>query len=80
MERYREVAHVPSGKPRPSWPSFCEGGALHPTLATSMNVFELTRALIDIDSVTPNEEQVGVFLADHLSQAGRPHRRSRRAN
>lgn len=32
-----------------------------------MNVFELTRALIDIDSVTPNEEQVGVFLADHLS-------------
>lgn len=32
-----------------------------------MNVFELTRALIDIDSVTPNEEQVGVFLFDHLS-------------
>ncbi len=27
-----------------------------------MNAFELTRALIDIDSVTPNEEQVGVFL------------------
>lgn len=32
-----------------------------------MNVFELTRALVDIDSVTPNEEQVGVFLADYLS-------------
>jgi acetylornithine deacetylase len=33
-----------------------------------MNVFELTRALIDIDSVTPNEERVGVFLFDHLSR------------
>ena len=32
-----------------------------------MNAFELTRALIDIDSVTPNEEQVGVYLADYLS-------------
>ena len=31
-----------------------------------MNVFELTRALVDIDSVTPNEERVGVFLADYL--------------
>jgi acetylornithine deacetylase len=32
-----------------------------------MNVFELTRALVDIDSVTPNEEAVGVYLAEHLS-------------
>src|ERR1700733_6172828 len=32
-----------------------------------MNALELTRALIDIDSVTPNEEQVGVYLADYLS-------------
>ena len=31
-----------------------------------MNAFELTRALIDIDSVTPNEERVGVFLAEYL--------------
>jgi acetylornithine deacetylase len=31
-----------------------------------MNVFELTRALVDIDSVTPSEEQVGLYLADHL--------------
>jgi len=31
-----------------------------------MNLFELTRTLIDIDSVTPNEEQVGLFLFDHL--------------
>jgi acetylornithine deacetylase len=33
-----------------------------------MDVFELTRALVDIDSVTPNEEAVGVFLHDYLSQ------------
>jgi len=32
-----------------------------------MNVFELTRALVDIDSVTPNEEKVGLYLADLLS-------------
>jgi acetylornithine deacetylase len=32
-----------------------------------MDVFQLTRALVDIDSVTPNEEQVGVFLSDYLS-------------
>src|SRR6266853_6939094 len=32
-----------------------------------MDVFELTRALVDIDSVTPNEEQVGLFLFDYLS-------------
>ena len=32
-----------------------------------MDLFQLTRALIDIDSVTPNEEQVGLFLFDYLS-------------
>ena len=29
-----------------------------------MNAFELTRALIDIESVTPNEERVGDYLFD----------------
>jgi acetylornithine deacetylase len=33
-----------------------------------MNIFELTRAFIDIDSVTPNEEAFGNYLFDHLSQ------------
>ena len=33
-----------------------------------MDPFQLTRALIDIDSVTPNEENVGRYLFDHLSQ------------
>ncbi|MEP6960546.1 MAG: M20/M25/M40 family metallo-hydrolase [Acidobacteriota bacterium] len=37
-----------------------------------MNVFELTRTLIDIDSVTPNEEQVGTYLLGYLNElAGR---------
>src|SRR5229473_743218 len=33
-----------------------------------MDVFELTRALVDIDSVTPDEERVGLFLFGYLSQ------------
>ena len=32
-----------------------------------MNVFELTRALVDIESITGNEEQVGNYLFEHLS-------------
>lgn len=35
-----------------------------------MNVFELTRALVDIDSVTPNEEAVGQYLAAYLRELG----------
>ena len=33
-----------------------------------MHVFELTRTLIDIPSVTPDEERVGVFLRDYLAR------------
>lgn len=33
-----------------------------------MNIFELTRAFIDIDSVTPNEEAFGNYLFDQLSR------------
>jgi acetylornithine deacetylase len=32
-----------------------------------MNLFKLTRTLIDIDSVTPNEYEVGTFLLAYLS-------------
>jgi acetylornithine deacetylase len=32
-----------------------------------MNVFELTRALVDIESITNNEEQVGNYLFDYLT-------------
>ncbi len=33
-----------------------------------MNVFELTRALVDIESITGNEENVGLFLFDFLER------------
>ena len=32
-----------------------------------MNVFELTRAMIDIESITNNEEAVGAFLLEYLT-------------
>jgi acetylornithine deacetylase len=32
-----------------------------------MNVFELTRALIDIESITHNEERVGLYLYEYLA-------------
>jgi len=33
-----------------------------------MNLFELTRTLVDIESITDNEEQVGHFLFDYLGK------------
>lgn len=33
-----------------------------------MNLFELTRTLVDIESITGNEEKVGQFLFAHLSE------------
>jgi len=33
-----------------------------------MNIFELTRALVDIESITENEEQMGQALFAHLSE------------
>ncbi len=38
-----------------------------------MNVFELTRALVDIESITENEKQVGTFLYDRLSELAKDH-------
>ena len=38
-----------------------------------MNVFELTRKLIDIESVTPNEEAIGLWLLDYLRPLGHQH-------
>ena len=37
-------------------------------MSDSMRVFELTRQLIDIESVTPNEYEVGEFLFAYLSR------------
>lgn len=36
-----------------------------------MNVFELTRLLVDIESITGNEERIGLYLFDALSQLAR---------
>jgi acetylornithine deacetylase len=36
-----------------------------------MNVFELTRRMIDIESITPNEGEMANFLFDRLSQVAR---------
>lgn len=38
-----------------------------------MNVFELTRRLIDIESITPNEREVGNFLFEYLGALAREH-------
>jgi acetylornithine deacetylase len=38
-----------------------------------MELFELTRRLIDIESITRNEEQVGEFLFAHLSEIASRH-------
>src|SRR5215831_21284851 len=38
-----------------------------------MHVFELTRALVDIESITGNEEQVGNYLFQHLSALAARH-------
>src|SRR5271170_8352736 len=59
MERYREVVHL-----RPS----CSLPLLEFVFDNFMNVFELTRALVDIESVTPNEERVGNYLFEYLTR------------
>jgi acetylornithine deacetylase len=38
-----------------------------------MNLFELTRALVDIESITENERQVGEFLHSYLSNMAAEH-------
>jgi acetylornithine deacetylase len=38
-----------------------------------MNVFELTRTLVDIESITDNEKEVGNFLFDQLSAVAARH-------
>jgi acetylornithine deacetylase len=39
-----------------------------------MNLFELTRTLVDIESITDNEAQVGNYLYDRLSELAARHR------
>ena len=67
VERYREVVQQVFN---PSWRTlYLQRARLHKSLYWCfMHVFELTRKLIDIESVTPNEEAVGIYLADLLGQ------------
>lgn len=60
MERYRRDDAF-------SLPSFS-----FPSKVIAMNVFELTRALVDIESITDNEGAVGAALLDHLSALAAP--------
>ncbi|HWE00192.1 MAG TPA: M20/M25/M40 family metallo-hydrolase, partial [Bryobacteraceae bacterium] len=65
MERYRdsELTAVPVSL----FPRVFRTG--HET----MDVFALTRELIDIPSITPEEEHVGQYLYDYLSRLARDH-------
>jgi acetylornithine deacetylase len=61
VKRYREAA-APSGIL--AVPSF---RFAHPEKINRMNIFELTRALVDIESTTNHEKNVGDYLFGHLS-------------
>ena len=62
VERYREVK-----KRRPHLRGFSFCSAFHFDELNCMELFELTRKLIDIESITRNEERVGEFLLAYLS-------------
>ena len=61
MERYREARGTPRVNPPPSF-SLC-----------LMNAFELTRALVDVESITENEEAIGNLLFAKLSELAARH-------
>jgi acetylornithine deacetylase len=64
VERYREAVATLLAV------AYSDGAHVDPSTKVSgpMHLFELTRALIDIESVTPNEEAAGVYLANYLSE------------
>src|SRR5882762_4359183 len=67
MERYREAAaRVLSSR-------FLPFVLLLPKRQVAMNLFELTRALVDIESTTNHEKHVGDYLFAHLSAIAARH-------
>jgi acetylornithine deacetylase len=62
MERYREVK---TPVRYPAYPPFSFRSV--PKAGKAMHVFELTRALVDIESITDNETAVAAYLHDYLS-------------
>jgi acetylornithine deacetylase len=67
MKRYREAAAPSSLLAVPSF------RLAHPENKTGMNAFELTRALVDIESTTNHEKNVGDYLFAHLSPLAAQH-------
>jgi acetylornithine deacetylase len=68
MERYREAAVA--SHHRGSFLSFRfseKGGRKSAPKRTAMHLFELTRVLVDIESTTNHEKNVGDYLFAHLS-------------
>ncbi len=64
MERYRrELVATPSA----SAPLQIANGQRVEAVETAMNIFELTKTLVDIESITNHEREVGVWLLDYLS-------------
>jgi acetylornithine deacetylase len=73
MKRYREAAaRVFPSRFLPFF-SLLPKNSRALKISVDMNLFELTRALVDIESVTNNEEQVGEFLFAHLSALASRH-------
>src|SRR5467141_1225851 len=67
MERYREAA----ARVFSSW--FLPFVLLLQKRQAAMNLFELTRALVDIESTTNHEKHVGDYLFAHLSAIAARH-------
>jgi acetylornithine deacetylase len=62
------------GFPRIGWSAtgkYAQAAGASPTSILSylsMNIFELTRSLVDVESITRNEERMGNVLFEHLSE------------
>src|SRR4051794_38303630 len=67
MERYREDRLIAARDLHPT------ALALSPEDNNSMDLVALTRALIDIESITDNEERVGDFLFEYLRSMADAH-------
>src|ERR1700684_3312469 len=68
----RPFGQSPQGKAAPYKPKLRRGPMTKGGCGVAMDLFEWTRAMVDIESVTENEKRVGDFLFAHLSEmAGR---------
>jgi acetylornithine deacetylase len=65
----REIFPQPAATPAVNSSAILSFPTVYPALPSgkTMDVFELTRTLIDIESITPNEAEIGQFLYQYLS-------------